>query len=98
MNVTLDQDANRYVITVDGEQAGFAEIMESDTHVAFTHTEVDKEHEGQGVASALAREALTDAAGRGKRIIPVCGYMAGYLKRHEIPGASVEWPNQPPRE
>ena len=89
MKVTLDEAASRYIIMVDGAQAGFIQIEQSVDAVAFTHTEVNRDFEGKGVASRLAQDALTDAASRGKTIVPQCPYIARYLKRHEIPGAVV---------
>ena len=89
MKVTLDQTSSRYIISVDGVQAGFVQIEETEDSVAFTHTEVNREFEGKGVASRLAQDALTDAASRGKTIVPQCPYIARYLNRHEIPGAVI---------
>ncbi len=89
MKVTFDGDASRYIIMVDGVQAGFVQVEESEDAVAFTHTEVKSEFEGKGVGSRLAHDALTDAAASGKTIVPVCPYIVRYLKRHEIPGAVI---------
>lgn len=89
MKVTLDEAASRYIIMVDGAQAGFIQIEQSEDAVAFTHTEVYREFEGKGVAGRLAHDALTDAVARGKTIVPECPYIARYLKRHEIPGAVI---------
>ena len=89
MKVTLDEAASRYIIMVDGVQAGFIQVEQTADSAVFTHTEVSREFEGKGVAGRLAHDALTDAAARGKTIVPECPYIARYLKRHEIPGAVV---------
>lgn len=91
--VTRNEQSGRYEIMVEGAVAGFSSVLESDTHIAFTHTEVDDAYQGQGLASRLAAESLADAVARGKTIIPLCPYIAKYLERHEIEGAVVEWPN-----
>lgn len=93
MSVSMNTALHRYEAVTDGTVAGFATVLESDTHIAFTHTEVLDEYQGQGVAGALASQALADAASRGKTIIPLCPYIARYLRRHEVPGAVIEWPN-----
>lgn len=90
MRVTLDEATSRYIIVVDGVQAGFIEIDESDAQVVFTHTEVSRDFEGKGVAGRLAHDALADVVERGKTIVPKCAYIARYLSRHNIPGAQVE--------
>lgn len=77
--------------------AGFAAFHESETHIAFTHTEVDDAYQGLGLASRLAQAALADAVARDLTIIPLCPYIARYLERHPIEGARIEWPNRAPR-
>ncbi len=106
-SVVRNEDAERYELILDGVEtheagtdnavAGFAAFQESDTHIAFTHTELEEAYRGQGLASRLAETALADAVARGKVIIPLCPYMARYLERHEIEGARIEWPNRAPR-
>jgi predicted GNAT family acetyltransferase len=93
VSVTRNDSSSRYELLVDGQVAGFAAFLESDTHIAFTHTEVDDAHQGKGLATRLAADALTDAVGRGKTIIPLCPYIARYLRRHEVPGAEIQWPH-----
>ena len=97
ISVIRNDATERYDIAVDDAAAGFAAFHVSDTHVAFTHTEVYDGDQGQGLASRLASEALADAAGRGLIIVPLCPYIARYLERHPIDGARIEWPNRPPR-
>ena len=96
ISVNRNDASERYNLTVDGEEAGFAKFEESDTHIAFTHTEVYEAFQGKGVASRLAAEAIADAVSRGRVIIPLCPYMARYLERHDVEGAKVEWPSETP--
>lgn len=49
----------------------------------FFHTEVGEAYAGQGLAGRLVQEALTDVRKLGKRIVPVCPYVAKFLKSHE---------------
>jgi len=106
-SVVRNEDAERYELILDGVDtdeaetdnavAGYAAFQESDTHIAFTHTELQEAYQGQGLASRLAEAALADAVARNKVIIPLCPYMARYLERHEIEGARIEWPKRAPR-
>jgi predicted GNAT family acetyltransferase len=50
--------------------------------IVFTHTEVPKAHEGQGIGSALIRYALNSARERGLQVIPICPFFASYIKKH----------------
>jgi predicted GNAT family acetyltransferase len=38
--------------------------------------------EGKGVGSALARHVLDQARADGKHVIPVCQFIAGYIRKH----------------
>jgi predicted GNAT family acetyltransferase len=51
--------------------------------IVFTHTEVPPAHEGQGIGSALIRFALSSARERGLKVIPICPFVAAYIKKHE---------------
>ncbi|HET6673042.1 MAG TPA: GNAT family N-acetyltransferase [Agromyces sp.] len=85
----------RYELTVDGEAAGFAEFRTHPGRITFTHTVVDPEFEGQGLGSRLAKFVLDDAVARGDTIVPVCPFIAAYVKRHaDAYGASVSWPEK----
>ncbi|MFI9599983.1 GNAT family N-acetyltransferase [Streptomyces sp. NPDC052043] len=74
---------HRYEILVDGERAGLTAYRDRGEQRVFYHTEVDEAFAGQGLAARLVQEALTDVRASGKRIVPVCPYVAKFLKRHE---------------
>ncbi len=97
ISVSRNDASGRYNMTVDGEEAGFVAFEQSDTHIAFTHTEVFEAFQGKGVGSQLAAESLADAVSRNLVIIPLCPYTERYLKRHDVEGAQIEWPNRAPR-
>jgi uncharacterized protein len=75
-------DAERYEIHLDGTLAGFAEYRRRPGLIAFTHTEIDDAHEGQGLASTLIRHALDDARSDGLAVLPFCDFVNGYITRH----------------
>ncbi|MGW1162842.1 GNAT family N-acetyltransferase [Streptomyces sp. NPDC002513] len=74
---------NRYEILVDGKRAGLTAYLDRGAQRVFYHTEVDEAYAGQGFASQLVQEALTDVRAQGKRIVPVCRYVAKFLQRHD---------------
>jgi predicted GNAT family acetyltransferase len=76
-------DKHRYEILADGALAGFTEYLDHDEQRVFYHTEIDDAFAGQGLASRLVQQALTDVRHAGKRVVPVCPYVAKFLQRHD---------------
>lgn len=76
--------ARRYEAQVNGEPgaAGFAEYIRTAELIAFVHTEVAPEHEGQGIGSALAQTSLDEARAAGLRVLATCPFYAGWIGRH----------------
>ncbi|MGY1551482.1 GNAT family N-acetyltransferase [Microbacterium sp. A588] len=93
--VTRNDEASRYEIHLGGVLAGFADFRLRDGEILFTHTEVDPAFQGKGLASILASNALADAVTSGATIVPYCPYIASYLKKNEVAGATVRWPQLP---
>jgi predicted GNAT family acetyltransferase len=85
---------NRYEIWLGESRAGVATFRESDTHVTFLHTIVEDAFEGRGLGSRLAAFALKDTVERGKRIVPVCPFIAEYLATHHDFGEQVDTPRR----
>lgn len=94
LTVTRNDEAQRYEIHVGDELGGFLEFEPADARrTDLPHTEVDPAFKGRGLGSTLAREALSDLARRGDTVIPSCPFVAHYLGEHDVPGLSVEWPD-----
>ena len=72
----------RYVLVVDGKEAGEVDYRMHEGRRVFIHTEVADEYEGQGLASKLAVHVLDAARAEGLKIIPQCPYIRGYIERH----------------
>lgn len=75
-------DASRFQIFQGEDLAGYAEYRRSKGQISFTHTEVDKAFEGQGIGSALARGVLGTARDEGWEVLPFCEFLAGYINKH----------------
>lgn len=73
---------HRYEATLDGQLAALAEYNLLEGAIMFTHTEVLPAHEGKGLGSAIARHVLDDARARQLHAIPVCQFIAGYIRKH----------------
>ncbi|MFI8004851.1 GNAT family N-acetyltransferase [Streptomyces sp. NPDC086010] len=76
-------ERHRYEIGVDGVRAGLTAYRDRDGQRVFFHTGIDDAFGGRGLASVLVREALEDVRSSGRRIVPVCPYVAKFLKKHE---------------
>jgi predicted GNAT family acetyltransferase len=75
-------DRQRYEITADGQHAGFAAYRDTGGQRIFYHTVIEDGFTGRGLGSQLVHAALSDTRTSGKRIVPVCPYVARYLKTH----------------
>ncbi|MFF0273618.1 MULTISPECIES: GNAT family N-acetyltransferase [unclassified Streptomyces] len=74
---------HRYEILVDEQRAGLTAYRDREDRRVFFHTEIDEAYAGRGLASILVEQALTDVRASGMRIVPVCPYVAKFLKKHE---------------
>ncbi len=80
--ITDQPAAHRFELTVDGTLAAYAEYNILKHGLLFTHTEVLPAHEGQGLGSQLARFVLDEVRRRGVKAIPVCKFIAGFIRKH----------------
>ena len=82
VDVRDEPDEGAYLVYVDGAPAGRAEYLARDGTRVFTHTEVDDEYSGRGLASRLVRLALDDVRSRGDLLVPLCPFVNAYIRRH----------------
>lgn len=75
-------ESSRYEVSVDGELAGFTAYLDRDEQRIFYHTEVDERFAGRGLAGVLVARALADSHAAGRRIVPVCAYVARWVRAH----------------
>ncbi|GAB3580430.1 GNAT family N-acetyltransferase [Calidifontibacter terrae] len=81
--VTNNPQQSRYEAHVDDAFAGRAEYELGDGLITFTHTIVEPQFEGRGVASALVRTALDDVRSDGSRqVLPECPYVKAWIEKH----------------
>ncbi|PSJ40982.1 N-acetyltransferase [Sphingomonas deserti] len=82
MNHVVDNpEQSRFELIVDGITA-FAGYRLEGGRIAFTHTEVPPELEGQGVGSALIKGALDEVRTRRLRVDPLCSFVRHYVETH----------------
>ncbi|MBC2866810.1 GNAT family N-acetyltransferase [Streptomyces mexicanus] len=98
-----DRAAGRLEAVDGGEVVGRIEYFELSSPrraLVPVHTIVEPDHEGQGIAGALARELYVTAAREGVAVAPLCPYVVKWAERHrdeaptadpELLGAAHEW-------
>jgi predicted GNAT family acetyltransferase len=79
--VTDNAALSRYEMVVDGV-AAFVTYTRHGDRLTLLHTEVPQALGGRGIGSSLATAVLEDVSSRGLRIVPVCEFMAAFIKRH----------------
>ena len=90
--VRENTEASRFEI-MDGERLlGFAEYRPAGDAILMPHTEVDESLEGRGVGSRLIRESLNSIRARGLQVVPMCPFVAAYIKRHRDEYAALVHP------
>lgn len=82
--VTDEPEDRRYVVRVDGQQAGFAEYeLQDSSTIAFTHTEIGPDFGGQGLGGTLIGHALDDVRERGLAVLPHCSFVRGFIAKSD---------------
>jgi predicted GNAT family acetyltransferase len=80
--VVHNQEESRFELHLDGQQIGRVDYRPAGDSVIVAHTEVDGDHEGEGLGSVLISASLAGIYDMGKTIIPTCPFAAAYIKRH----------------
>jgi predicted GNAT family acetyltransferase len=75
-------EKHRYEIRDGGKAVGAAHYRPEPGRVVFTHTKVSDAYAGQGLGAVLVRAAVDDVRASGLRIVPVCPFVAAFLRRH----------------
>ena len=75
-------ERRRFEIDLGDGSVAIAEYTLPAGKIMFTHTEVPPAHEGQGIGTKLVEFALHSARARGLKVIPICPFVAAYMKEH----------------
>lgn len=83
MNAAVTDNAalHRYEMKVDGHTAYIRYRRELGV-VTLIHTEVPAELGGQGVGKTLVQATLDLIRASGEKVVPVCPFVAAWMKRH----------------
>lgn len=67
---------------VAARQPAMIQYNRGDGYIVLAHTEVPKALEGQGIGSQLVKFALTFAEEHNLQVMPLCSFVAAYIRRH----------------
>jgi uncharacterized protein len=81
MKIENNKSAHRWEAWL-GEYVAFSSYRLNEDTIHFLKTRVPPELEGQGVASRLVKAALDDARAQHLTIVPICRFVASYIRRH----------------
>ncbi len=81
ITVTNNEEAQRFEAQVDGLRALLTYRRFPD-RIVFNHIEVPPPVESKGLAAKLARTALDFARANHFRVVPLCPYVAAFIRRH----------------
>jgi uncharacterized protein len=79
--VTDNAEQQRYEMPVPGGLAFVAYRRTGDV-LTLDHAEVPSALEGQGLGGRLVKATLDDIRARGLEVVPRCGFVRAYMRRH----------------
>ncbi len=82
MKINYDQNARRFYISLNGEEAELTYREGEDGILIYHHTYVPPGLRGGGVAGKITRFALAWAREEGRVVKPTCPYIVAFLEKH----------------
>ena len=82
ISVSDNPALRRYELRVDGALEGEIMYRIERDKIVLIHTEVSPDIEGRGLGARLVRDALDDIRARGLRVVPLCPFVASFVRRH----------------
>jgi predicted GNAT family acetyltransferase/glutaredoxin len=80
--IVNNAEKSRYELRLGDRLVGVAVYRSRNGRIVLTHTEVDESCSGRGFGSALVAAALEDARREGAEVVPLCPFVADYIRRH----------------
>lgn len=79
--VTNNENTHQFEVELDGGIA-LAAYQRRGNQIIFTHTEVPPALEGHGIGGKLAKAGLEFARTNSLEVVPLCPFIAAYIRRH----------------
>ena len=82
LEIVNNKERERFEARVENELA-VLEYHSSSNVMILNHTEVPQHLEGKGVGSVLIKHVLDEARATQFSIVPMCPFVAAYIRRHQ---------------
>ena len=80
-DISNDTQAKQFTARMNAETAVLDYQFKAPV-IIFTSTEVPESMRGGGVAGRLVRAALEQSRDQGYEVVPLCPFVAGWIRRH----------------
>jgi uncharacterized protein len=81
LNIENNEAEERFEVNVQG-QVSFVSYQRSPGRIVYVHTEVPQNLTGNRIGSRLANTALEYARLQHLSVVPVCPFVAAYIRKH----------------
>lgn len=81
IEISHNETERRFEVLINGLLSKLDYLQDEDTFV-ITHVGVHPDLRGHGVAGKLTQASLEFAKAKSLRVIPMCWYAAGYIRRN----------------
>lgn len=81
LSISENSEKKRFEVKLNDDWA-FIEYIRAENKMYLTHTEVPPAMEGKGIGSALVKHAFQVLDTEGRKLVPLCPFVASYVKRH----------------
>ena len=82
MEITHEPDANRWVGRIDGQIVSVLDYADNGSVVSMTRTFTNPPFRGRGFAAEMVAAAVAAVEADGKRVRPMCWYVADWFEAH----------------
>jgi uncharacterized protein len=82
VSVTDNPSELQYELHVDDALAGVIRYRRQPGAVVLVHTDLEPRFEGEGLGSRLVQGALDDIRAHGSEVVPICPFVAAFIRQH----------------
>jgi uncharacterized protein len=82
VEVSNNEVKNRFELHIGGKMA-FLSYQRTQREIVLTHAEVPAEMGRRGLGSKVVRAALEFARSHGLKVVPLCPFVAWYIRNHQ---------------
>ena len=82
IEIIFDKEKNRAVAYDNTIQVGECDFLETENYWNITHTEVNNEYQGQGIARKLVECIIENVKKEDKKLVAECSYAKKILEKY----------------